>query len=86
MQIKIDRLQIRLRGVAPETAQAAAGQIGGELMKQLAAQRQTQARGTSGLARLDAGAIRASAGTGSAELGRMIAERIARAIGEKLGR
>lgn len=86
MRIKIEGLQIRLRGVAPETARAAIGQLGGELMQQLAEQRRAVARSSTNLARLDAGAVHASAGTGSAELGRMIAERIARAIGEKLAR
>jgi hypothetical protein len=65
--INIDRLQIRLKGVSPESARAAAGDLGRELMGELATPRHGGER------------ERTASGSPSA-LRRTIAARIAAAI------
>ena len=86
MRVKIERLQIRARGVAPETVHRAAGNLGHEVIERLATESLARARGTTRLAEVEAGIARVSASADGAEIGQVIAERIARAIGEKLSR
>lgn len=86
--VKIERLEIRLKGVSAERARAAVADLGSELMKQLGNEqkfgRGGDARSIS-IARVDAGTTGA-AGAGEmspAELRRVIARRIAASIGDK---
>jgi hypothetical protein len=79
--INIDRLQIRLKGVSPESARAAAGDLGRELMGELAAPRQDPERQRTGdIAHVDSGTVQLASGATPAELRRTIAARIAAAI------
>ena len=89
--IKIERLEIRLKGVSAERARAAAANLGSELMHELAA---AQAFGRKGgarsisIARIDSGTTNAGSASGAggmspAELRRMIVRRIAASIGDK---
>ena len=86
--IKIERLEIRLKGVSAERARAAAANLGSELMHELAAAQAFGRRGGAGrsisIARIDSGTSAAGAGEMSpAELRRMIVRRIAASIGDK---
>src|SRR5712664_883724 len=77
--IEIDRLEIRLKGIAPETARAAVGDLGREVLGQLA--RQGQAREGSGtIDRVDAGSARLTSGATPSELRSTIAGRIAASL------
>ena len=86
MKINIDHLQIRLRGVSPQTARAAAANIGHDVMRQLAAGRIARAPHMAGVAHLDAGSVSFNAGTDAARLSRVIAGRIALALEERFSR
>lgn len=86
--IKIERLEIRLKGISAERARAAVADLGTDLMEQLAGQ--TFGRSGSGggrsikIARIDSGASAAGAGEMSpAELRSLIVRRIAASIGDK---
>jgi hypothetical protein len=86
-KIKIERLEIRLKGVSAERARAAVANLGSELMHELAAA-QTFGRKGDGrsikIARIDSGTNALSAGEMSpAELRRLIVRRIAASIGDK---
>ena len=80
-RIDVDRLDIRLKGVSPASARAAVGDLGRELMGQLAAPRQDPGdQRTGSIDRLDSGTVRLASGATPSELRRTIAGRIAAAI------
>lgn len=86
--IRIERLEIRLKGVSAERARAATANLGSDLMEQLAVQ--TFGRGSNGggrsvsIARIDSGTSVSSAGEMSpAELRSLIVRRIAASIEDK---
>jgi len=80
-RIDIDRLDIRLKGVSPELARAAVGDLGRDLTSQLAAARQDQGdRRTGSLDRAASGTVRLAPGATPSELRRTIAGRIAAVI------
>ncbi|HJR08383.1 MAG TPA: hypothetical protein VJ842_14070 [Pyrinomonadaceae bacterium] len=87
--IKIERLEIRLKGVSAERARAATAGLGSELMHELAAAQAFGRKGGAGrsisIARIDTGMTNAS-GAGEmtpAELRRLIVRRIAASIGDR---
>jgi hypothetical protein len=85
-EVKIGRLEVRLRGVAPHEARAAAAGLGRELAERLAAEpvRASAARSVR-VERLDAGAHALGGGADAAALRDVLARRIAEAVGAKLG-
>lgn len=86
-KIKIERLEIRLKGVSAERARAITANLGTELMEQLAGQTLGRGRGDGRsikIARIDSGTNAAGAGEMSpAELRSLIVRRIAASIGDK---
>lgn len=83
--INIERLQIRLKGVSPESARAAVHDLGRELLGQLStAQSLSGVKRAGKIDHLDSGTFQLSAGTAPAELRSEIASRIADAIKSKL--
>ncbi len=84
-RIKIDRLEIRLRGIAPETARSAVSSLGQNLLDQLSSPRSLSARKRAiNIARLDPEALQVAAGVKPDELRNAIGERIANSIRSKL--
>jgi hypothetical protein len=87
--IKIERLEIRLKGVSAERARAAVSGLGSELMEQLGAEQKFGRQSGGGrsikIARIDAGTTGASGASerSPAELRRLIVRRIAASIGDK---
>lgn len=77
--IEIDRLEIRLKGIAPESARAAVGDLGREVLRQLAQQGEGH-KGTGNIDRVDAGSVRLTSGATPSELRSTIAARIAGSI------
>jgi hypothetical protein len=78
--IEIDRLEIRLNGVTPESARAAAAGLGGELLGRLARQQGHGDRRTGRIAGLDAGILTLTSSPTPSELRRAIAGRAAASI------
>ena len=78
--IEIDRLEIRLKGVAPESARAAVGDLGRELLGRLARQQGQGRERTGSIDHVDSGTVQLAAGAASGELRRAIAGRIAASI------
>ena len=79
--IDIDRLNIRLKGVSPEAARAAVGDLGRELMGQLTTPRQGPGGERSGnIGHVDSGTVQIASGNTPSELRRAIARRIAVSI------
>ena len=89
--VKIERLEVRLKGVSAERARAATANLGSELMEQLAGQTLGRSNSEGGgggrsikIARIDSGAEASGAGEMSpAELRSLIVRRIAASIGDK---
>lgn len=81
--IKIDRLRIRLKGISPETAQAAVAGLGQELLERLATLPPTKRARR--LSEIDAGTLPAANTDRSADLRQTIAGKIAAAIAAKSG-
>ena len=77
--IEIDRLEIRLKGVATESVRAAVGDLGREVLGQLAQQGQGRER-TGRVDRVEAGSARLTSGATVSELRQTIAGRIAVAV------
>ena len=80
-RIDIDRLEIRLLGVSAESARAAVGDLGRELMGQLAAPRQGPGgQRTGSIDRVDSGTVHLPSSATPSELRRTIAGRVAASI------
>ena len=75
--IHIERLQIRTRGISAETARAIAGDLGHELLRQLATH---DTQGNRRVARIDAGTSQVNPATKPADLRSQIAKQVARSI------
>jgi len=75
-RVRIDRLELDLRGIAPATADAAARALGSALADALAAQKAHIAAAD----RIDAGRIASPASPDANELARAVAGRIANTI------
>lgn len=82
---RIDRLEIRLKGVASDSARAAVAGLGQDLMSELAGQQRLRLRvgRKSGIERIDSGVVRLAGESRPAELRSLIARRVAAAIGAK---
>lgn len=90
--IQIERLEIRLKGVSPQAARAAAGHLGADVLSQLddlphllphlAGHR--RAAGTVNINRLDAGTLRLTGTASAGALRQMIARAVASAIRSKI--
>lgn len=78
--IEIDRLEIRLKGVAPESARVAVGDLGRELLGQLARQQGEGRERTGSIDHVDSGTVRLTSAATPSELRRTIAGRIAVSI------
>jgi hypothetical protein len=78
--IGIDHLEIRLNGVTPESARAVAGDLGSELLGQLARQQDQGHARTGRIDRLNAGAVSLTSSATPSELRRTIAGRVAVSI------
>jgi len=79
--IRIERLEIRFKGVSPLSARAAIDGLGRELLGQLSGtQLPSGAKSTVRIDQLDAGRYPVASGTGPAELRGKIAERVAASI------
>ncbi len=82
--IEIDRLEIRLKGVSPQAARATITGIGSELVEQLAKQHDLLEGGhTAHIEKRDSGTLRNERNTGPSDLRRMVAARIADAVGSR---
>ncbi len=82
--IKIDRLEIRLRGISPQAARATIAGIGNELMEQLAKQHNLlKGERTAYIEKIDSGTLKNERNTSSSDLRKMVAARIANAIGSR---
>ena len=83
--INIDRLEIRLRGISPQAARAAASELGRDLLHRLAVLPVNAGRsGAVRLDRIDSGALHLAAGTRATELRHAIAQKITGSIQSKL--
>ena len=78
--IKIDRLQVRLKGVSPQSARNAADGLARELADRLA----PHAMESANVGDVNAGTSRIASGTGPTELRTQIATKIASSIASKL--
>jgi len=76
-RVRIDRLELDLRGIAPETAEAAARALGPALARELAARRGGRIEGAE---RLDAGHMSSAAAPDPHSLAARLAQRIAGTI------
>jgi hypothetical protein len=84
--IKIDRLDIRLRGVSQQSARTVADGLARELATQVASRAKSSRGERSGDAvDIDAGTSSVQSSAGPSELRALIAGRIADAIASKLG-
>jgi hypothetical protein len=84
-RINIDRLEIRLQGIAAETARAAVSDLGQDLLAQLSSPMSfsTRTRHTR-VARIEPDLLRVPSGVRPHELRSAIAERVANSIRSKL--
>jgi hypothetical protein len=83
-RVSLSRLEVRLRGIAPSTAQAAAAGLGRELVRQLGTWAEgDEARGALEVASIDLGTIRVSPGAGATDICRLMGQATAGAIAEK---
>ncbi len=83
--INIERLNIRLQGIAPQSARAAVNNLGQDLLNQLAgSQHLSGVRRTVKISHIDSGAFQLGAGTTPGQLRSVMAERIASSIRSKL--
>lgn len=81
--ISIERLEIRLRGISQEAAREAAGELGRDILGQLASG-QNPPGASRAVSKVDAGTISAGAATGARELRGLIAGRIAASLKSKM--
>jgi hypothetical protein len=84
--IEIDRLELRLKGISPEAARAAADGLGQDLLQRLASLPDAGAKkGVHRIGEIDSGALKLSKGTSPGALRNAIAQKIAGSIQSKLG-
>jgi hypothetical protein len=84
-RINIDRLEIRLTGISPQSARAAVGDLGRDLQRQLALSPVPGGRkGAVRIGGIDSGTVQLSEGTSPAELRGAIAQRLTGSISAKL--
>lgn len=79
--VKVDRLEIRLKGISPEVARSAATGLGNEALGQLS-KRSGPSRKESAktIGRIDLGTLETVRGTDSSDLRRAIAARVVESI------
>jgi hypothetical protein len=82
-KINIDRMQIRVRGVAPQVVRAATGDLGHELMQRLAAPSAISRKGQVRVDQVECGTLKGDAET-AAELRERMVNRIVSSIAAKL--
>jgi hypothetical protein len=82
--IRIERLEIRLKGVAPEAARAAAGHLGADLLGQLNELPALGGRRVVNISRLDAGTLRVSGASAPGLLRQQLARAVAATIRSKI--
>ena len=83
--INIERLQIRLKGVSPEVARAAADGLGSELLGRLSAPGVLRSQASHVRSKhLDARTVRLSGATNAVDLRRRIAQGVVASINSKL--
>jgi len=83
--VNIDRLQIRLKGVSPQVARAAADELGSELLGQLSSASGISTKVSHVRSKeLDAGTVRLSGAPNALELRRRIAQSVVASINSKL--
>jgi len=82
--IKIDRLEIRLKGVSPQAARVTFAGIGNELMEQLAKQQNLlKGEHTAFIEKIDSGTMKIEGNTNSSDRRRLVASRIANSVGSR---
>lgn len=82
--IKIDRLEIRLKGISSRMARLSVAGLGHELQKQLAKHSGLlKEKHTININKIDSGALKTSKATNYSDLRRVIAGRIAGSIASK---
>jgi hypothetical protein len=79
--VKIDRLEVRLKGISPEVARSAAASLGTEVLGQLS-KRSGPLRNepATTISRIDLGTLETERDTGSSDLRRTIAARVVKSI------
>ncbi len=83
--IQIERLEVRLKGISPQSARAAVSDLGRDLAGRLAWPRNLpDGRRAVNIAKIEGGMVRLTAETPPLELRRVIARRIAASIAAKL--
>lgn len=82
--IKIDRLEIRLKGISPQAARVTFAGIGNELMEQLV-KRHNLLKGEhpAYIEKIDSGTMKIERNTNSSDLRRQVAARIANSVGSR---
>jgi len=83
-QIRIDRLEIRLRRVAPTAARSAVQGLGQHILDQLTSQKLSGRNRAVNIARLEPAPLQVSAGAGPNELRTALGSSITNAIRSKL--
>lgn len=82
--VKVDRLEIRLKGISPQVANSLTNGIGNEILKQLAAQRGLLAnKRTVKISRIESGTFQTSRGQNPSDLQQTIASSIVQSIASK---
>ena len=79
--VKVDRLQIRVKGVSPEVARSAAAGLGNEVLSRLSERSGTlREDGARNVGRIDLGTLETVRGANSSDLRRAIAARVVGSI------
>lgn len=82
--LKIDRLEIRSKGISPQGARTLAGGLGNELLKRLAQQQPLlRKKRTINIGKIDSGTLQTSRNSSSSDLRGMIAGKIVESIASK---
>ena len=79
--VKVDRLEIRLKGISPEVARSSAAGLGNEVLGQLSERPGQLPKGPAKtIGRIDSGTLETAQGTCSSDLRRVIAARVVKSI------
>ena len=79
--VKVDRLEIRLKGISTEVARSAAAGLGNEVLSQLSERPGPLPKGPAKtIGRIDLGTLETVRGTGSSDLRRAIAAKVVESI------